>query len=234
MGGEAMNYKTVCRLERVTDKIEETLFVIGAIPLGILYIPVYIMLLLRDFYKKKRQERIIAKWAGTHEDIGKLPYDVKIDMLEAGKINLSNYPHDRKNYLHCRDKDLYPFFRKRKLVLDFMEIAYVENKYCERMHHFFEEHAEWIKDFEHWHGFRIVFIDYEEMKEGMFFPQDFDNFMNHGFLWNEYTSSCDPEYGLGCADHIYVDIELTSDDDIKKQMQLFMWHVYNTFQWRII
>lgn len=229
-----MDYRTICWLEKATDKLEETIFVIGAIPVGILYTPIYIAIKLHEWCQKKKQMRIIDRLTNVPEDIKTLPYNVRLDMVEKGKIKISTLPHDRKNYLHCRDNNLYPFHRERKFKLGLMEIAYVENTYSKRMHRFFEEQAEWIKDFEYWHGFKIVFIDYDEMKDGMFFPQDFDDYMNHGFLCNKYISSADPEYAFICDDHMYVDINLTTDEDIKRQMHLFMSQVYNTFQWRLI
>lgn len=227
-----MNYNTICRLERITDKTEEIMFVIGAIPVFILYSPFYLFSELRERYRKKKEERFLNDWNGNVEDIKPLSYSIKNALVEKGKINIAELPHEHKKYR--RDSALFPFHRKKKLNLDFLEIAYVENNRCERMHRFFEEQAEWIKDFEHWHGFRIVFISNDDIKKGLLFPQDFDDYMNHGFLWNEHISSGDPEYGFDCQNHIFVDIELTSDEDIKKQMQLFMSKVYGSFQWMLV
>lgn len=227
-----MKYKTLCKLERVTDKLEVHLLVIGAIPVFILYSPFYLYSKLQEKYEERKQKKFLNNWTGNVEDIKKLSYGTKDELVEMGKINIAELPHDHKNY--HRDSALFPFHRKKKLNLDFQEIAYVENKHCERMHRFFEEQAEWIKDFEHWHGFRIVFINGDDIKEALLFPQDFDGYMNHGFLWDEHTSSGDPEYGFDCQYHIYVDIELTSDEDIKKQMHLFMSKVYESFQWMLV
>lgn len=227
-----MNYDTLCRLERITDKLEVIFLFIGAIFVLILYAPFYIYRKLCDKYEKRQQEKFLNNWTGNVKDIKKLSYNTKKELVEKGKIIISQLPHDHNNYHN--DAALFPFHRERKLVLDFQEIAYIENKHCERMHRFFEEQAEWIKDFEHWHGFKIVFIDYDKMKEGMFFPQDFDTHMNHGFLWNEHISTGDPEYGFDCNKHLYMEIELTSDEDIKRQMHLFMSKVYEVFQWMLV
>lgn len=227
-----MKYKTLCRLEKITDKLEVNMLVVAAIPFLILYSPFYLFSQLREKYEKKKEESFLNDWNGNVEDIKKLSFSTKDELVEMGKINIAELPHDHMNYR--RDSALFPFHQKNKLNLDFQEIAYVENKPCERMHQFFEEQAEWIKDFEHWHGFRIVFINSDDIKEGLLFPQDFDNYMNHGFLWNEHTSSGDPEYGFDCKNHIFVDIELTTDEDIKKQMHLFMSKVYESFQWMLV
>lgn len=227
-----MNYKALCRLEKITGKIVENMVVIGGIPIFILYLPFHFFSQLSEKREKKKQEQFRNNWTGNVNDIKKLSYSTKEELLETGKINIAELPHDHKNYR--RDSAVFPFHQKNKLNLDFQEIAYVENKHCERMHRFFEEQAEWIKDFEHWHGFRIVFINCDEIKEGLLFPQDFYDYMNHGFLWNEHTSSGDPEYGFDCKNHLYVDIELTTDEDIKKQMHLFMSKVYESFQWMLV
>lgn len=229
-----MKYETICTLEKITEKTELSLFCIAAAPVVVLCLPVIAYKHIRDKRQKKMEEERKEDWSGRVEDIKKLSYTTKNYLVETGKIKISELPHDRKKYHSSMWETVFPFRRKRKLELGFQEIAYVENNYCERMHRFFEEQAEWVKDFEHWHGFRIVFVNNDELKEGMLFPQDFDDYMNHGFLWNGHTSSGDPEYGFDCQNYLYADFQLTSDEDIKRQMHLFMSKAYESFQWALV
>lgn len=205
-----MRYETLCKLHKVTDKTEEVLVAIAGIVFGVFYLPVYLSMRLYDWLQEKRKNRIINK-------------------IEQGKTRISSLPHSRKKYNQWHNINLYPFHRERKLILGRTTIVYVENKYCDRMHKFFEEQAEWIKDFEQWHGVHVAFVDNEELKEGMFFPQDLDNCMNHGFLWNQNASSSEPEYGFSCINHYYIEIDPSSDEEIKKQMHIFMSKVYGRF-----
>lgn len=224
-----MKYETVCRLQNATENIEDVLIAITAIVAGVFYIPIYLSMRLYDCLKEKRRYYLINKYAISPDDAETLSRDEINALIEQGKARISNLPHSRKSYNQQHNKYLYPFHSERKLILRRTTIAYVENRYCERMHKFFEENTEWIKDFEQWHGVHIVFVDNEELKEGMFFPQDLDNCMNHGFLWHQYASTAEPEYGFSCDNHYYVDITPTSDEDIKTQMHIFMSKVYNFF-----
>lgn len=222
-----MNYNTICKFQRITDKIENVMLAFVVIIGGIFYIPVFISMRLYEYLLEKGKVYRINKYVAFPDEMKGLSLDEKIALIEQGKIRISTLPHNRKNY--SQNKYLFPFHKERKLILEDTVIAYIENRYCDRMHLFFEKEAEWIKDFEQWHDVRIVYIDAEDIKEGMFFPQDFENYMNHGFLWHQYASSTDPEYDFWCDNHYYVDIALSSDDDIKKQMHIFMSRVYDGF-----
>lgn len=224
-----MKYEILCKLQEVTDKIEEGLVVFAGIVVGVFYLPVYLSMRLYDWLRGKRKDYIINKYAIFPDDTETLTCEETITLIEEGKIRISNLPHSRKNYNQWFNLNLYPFYCERKLILGRTTIAYVENKYCERMHKFFEEQSEWLREFEQWHGVHIIFVDNEELKEGMFFPQDLDNCMNHGFLWNQDVISSDPEYGFSCINHHYIEIDPSADEDIKKQMHILMSKVHNRF-----
>lgn len=219
-----MRYSTLCRIQRVTEKIESILYYVGLFVGGIIVLPALIVMKWHDWYQKKKIERLIDKHVKRSDNPEELSSDI-----EKGRVRIAELPHNRKNYTMEHDLYLYPFHTERSLVLDSTSIAYVENLYCERMHRFFLEQAEWIKDFEHWHGVRLVFVDGEHVKEGMFFPQDFYTYMNHGLLWNQHASLPDPEYGFLGDNHYYVEITLASDEEIKQQMHIFMSKVYDKF-----
>lgn len=224
-----MKYETICKLHKVTDKLEEILFVMGALVCGVFYIPVYLSMMLYDWFLKKKNDYLINKYAMFPDETDTLSRDEIKALIERGKIRISNLPHSRKKYNLRHNKHLYPFHSERKLHLGSTTIAYVENRYCERMHQFFEQQIEWLKEFEQWHGVHIVFVNNEELKEGMFFPQDLDNCMNHGFLWHQHANSTEPEYDFSCDCHYYVDINPLSDDEIKQQMHVFMSKVHERF-----
>lgn len=224
-----MNYGTLCKLQKAIDNIEEVLFVIAAIVAGVFYIPIYLSMRLYDWLREKRKDYLINKYAIFPDGTESLTRDEINSLVERGKIRISNLPHNHKNYNLLHKKHLYPFHSERKLHLGSTTIAYVENRYSERMHQFFEQQIEWIKEFEQWHGVHIVFVNNEELKEGMFFPQDLDNCMNHGFLWHKHVSSTEPEYNFSCDSHYYVDINPLSNDEIKQQMHVFMSKVHERF-----
>lgn len=224
-----MNYDTLCKLQKAIDNIEEVLFVIAAIVAGVFYIPIYLSMRLYDWLREKRKDYLINKYAIFPDGTESLTRDEINSLVERGKIRISNLPHNRKNYNLLHKKHLYPFHSERKLHLGSTTIAYVENRYSERMHQFFTEQVEWIADFEQWHGVHIVFVNNEELKEGMFFPQDLANCMNHGFLWHQDARTTEPEYDFSCDCHYYVDINSLSDDEIKQQMHVFMSKVHERF-----
>lgn len=224
-----MKYETLCRLHRMTDKIEETLVVVAALVAGVYYFPVYLSMRLYEWLQEKRNDYIINKYAILPDEAETLTRDEVRTLIEQGKIRIYNLPHSRKKYDKRFNINLYPFHSERKLIPGRTTIAYVENRYCHRMHQFFEEQAQWIKEFEQWHGVHIAFVDNEELKEGMFFPQDLDNCMNHGFLWNQNTRISEPEYDFWCINHHYIEIDPSSDEDIKKQMHVFMSKVHDRF-----
>lgn len=224
-----MKYETVCRLHKVTDKIEEVLVVIAGIVAGVFYLPVYLSMRLYEWLHEKRIDYLINKYAIFPDDTETLTRDEVKALIEQGKIRISNLPHSHKKYNQRYNKNVYPFHSERNLILGRTTIAYVENRYCDRMHKFFEEQAEWIKEFEQWHGVHIAFVDNEELKEGMFFPQDLDDCMNHGFLWNQDVRNSEPEYDLSCIIHHYIEIDPSSDENIKKQMHVFMSKVHDRF-----
>lgn len=229
-----MNYKLVCTLEKVFEKAEfACICIMAPIPL-LLYSPVYFLKKAKEWYKDRKKSQLLDKSVITPDVIKELDCDDKERLIKEGRIVISELPHTLHSESDSGNLYLCLFHKERKLVLDFQTIAYVENEYCERMHRFFEEQREWIKEFEEWHAWKIEFIDSMTVKEGMLFSKDFDNHMNHGFLWNTYTSSGDHEYGFVGDRHLYFDINLATDDEIKQQMHLFMSAIYSSFQWHLI
>lgn len=229
-----MNYKLVCTLETFFEKAGFVCTCIIAPILLLFFSPVYFGIKAKKWHKTRKKAQLLDKSVITPDVIKELDYDDKERLLKEGRIVISELPHTLRSNHSSGQLYLCYFHKERKLVLDFQTIAYVENKYCERMHRFFEEQSEWIKEFGEWHAWKIEFIDCETMKEGMFFPKDFKEHMNHGFLWNAYTSSGDSEYGFTGDRHLYFDINLATDDEIKQQMHLFMSAIYSSFQWQLI
>lgn len=131
-----------------------------------------------------------------------------------------------ENHTTTNKDDRFYFFEKRKLTIPYDQLVYVENEYNEKMHRFFNDNADWLEDWQKWHGFDIANYDFEDIKEGMLYPQDFVVF-KHGFLWHSPMSSWDKESDLFGNIHYYYEIDPESETSIKEQMDSFMSKIYN-------
>lgn len=123
-----------------------------------------------------------------------------------------------ENHVLTDKNDRFMFFRKRKLKIPHNQLVYVETDYNEEMHRFFDENAEWLEAWQRWHGWEIAYYDAEDIKEGMFYPQDYAVF-KHGFLRNPGYSSGDRESKAFGDIHYYYEIDADSDVSIKDQME---------------
>ena len=135
-----------------------------------------------------------------------------------------------KNHVTPDKNDSFFFYEKRKLTIPYDKLVYVETDYCEKLHHFFRDNAEWLETWQKWHGWDIAEYDYEDIKEGLLYPQDFAVF-KHGFFWNSPMSSWDKESDLFGNIHYYYEIDPDSDTPIKEQMELFMRQIYDVVDW---
>lgn len=135
-----------------------------------------------------------------------------------------------KNHVTPDKNDSFFFYEKRKLTIPYDKLVYVETDYCEELHHFFRDNTEWLETWQKWHGWDIAEYDYEDIKEGMLYPQDFAVF-KYGFLWHSPMSSWDKESDLFANIHYYYEIDPDSDTPIKKQMELFMRQIYDVVDW---
>lgn len=153
----------------------------------------------------------------------------KNDKLKE-KLKNREIPLTIKNHATPNKNDKFFFFEKRKLTIPYDKLVYVETDYCEKLHHFFSDNAEWLETWQKWHGWDIAEYSYEDIKEGMLYPQDFAVF-KHGFLWHSPMSSWDKESDLFGNIHYYYEIDPDSDTPIKEQMELFMRQIYDVVDW---
>lgn len=142
---------------------------------------------------------------------------------ESRQISLENYPHTTTD-----TRDRFLFYENRKLILPCDALVYIENEYNEELHKFFDENKEWIEHWSAWHGWDIIEVDYEDIKEGMVFPQDFKVF-RHGFLWRSPCSSSEKEYDIFGNIHYYYDLNPSSEVPIKQQMKDMMQRIHSEF-----
>ena len=166
---------------------------------GMVYDPIRKEWITRDEHEKDKQKKSIEN--------REIP------------INAENHKPTDKN-------DRFMFFEKRNLKMPYDQLVYVESEYNEEIHRFFTENAEWLEMWQRWHGWDIVEYDAEEIKEGMFYPDDYVVF-KHGFLWRSHMSSWDKESGIFGNIHHYFELDITSEKTIKDQMECMMRKIYD-------
>ncbi|GEM_PF-2351877 len=141
------------------------------------------------------------------------------------KIENREIPLVAGNHVAPQKDGKFLFFEKRKLYLQTNQLVYVETEYNEKLHRFFDDNADWIERWQYWYGLNIVKADYEDIKEGMLYPQDFSVF-KHGFLWHSIFLSDDKESGIWGSEHRYHEIDPDSEIPIKEQMERFPTKIY--------
>lgn len=146
------------------------------------------------------------------------------------KLKNREIPLTVENHVTPNKNDKFFFYEKRKLKIPYDKLVYVETDYCEKLHHFFSDNAEWLETWQKWHGWDIAEYSYKDIKEGMLYPQDFAVF-KHGFLWHSPMSSWDKESDLFGNIHYYYEIDPDSDTPIKEQMELLMRQIYDVVDW---
>lgn len=221
MGGVTMKYETAERIYKTMQKVEEyNFYILIAIPFFVIY-PFWA---LYEGYKY-----LVHKSRGDVRDPDSGEWTTK-EKIEQNKLKVKmknrEIPLAVRNHIHPRKDDCFYFFEKRNLKIPTDKLVYVESEYNDTMHRFFNENTEWIDRWQRWYGFDIVDADYEDIKEGMFFPEDFAVF-KHGFLWHSPISSRDREADIFGNIHYY-EIDPDSDISIKEQMDLFMRKIYDT------
>lgn len=146
--------------------------------------------------------------------------------IRRQKIKNREIPLVVANHTPTHKNDKFLFFEKRKLRIPYDQLVYVESEYSEEIHHFFADNAEWLETWQRWHGWDIAEYDVEDIKEGMFYPQDYSVF-RHGFLWCSPTNSWDEESGVYGNIHYYYELNPTSDKSLKDQMESMMRKIYD-------
>lgn len=132
------------------------------------------------------------------------------------------------NHVTPNKDKVFFFFEKRKLVFPYSQLVYVETVRCEKIRRFMEEDAEWLDTWTRWYGFEIVEYAAEDIKEGMFYPQDFAMF-RHGFLCNSGRLNEDKESGISGCVYRYYEIEPDSKNSIREQMESMIREIYKVY-----
>lgn len=145
------------------------------------------------------------------------------------KIEAREMPLDVEHHVTVDKNDKFLFFSKRKLIVPYYQLVYVEAEYDECIHAFFTENAGWLETWQRWHGFDIVEYDAEDIKEGMLYPQDYAVF-KHGFLWRSPVSSWDKDSEVYGNIHHYFEIDTNSEMPIKEQMERMMSKIYDVIE----
>lgn len=224
-----MKTETLFRIKKILEKIEKCntfviflVFIISFIPFRALYeIYKYIVRFINKRRKGMVYDLLNDEW------ITKEKYDARV--LKE-KIEAREEPLVVENHV-VPDKDAqFFFFKKRKLIIPHDQLVYIETEYNEKLHQFFTDNAEWLETWQKWHGWEIAGYDYEDIKEGMFYPEDFAVF-RHGFLWHSPMSSGDNASGLSGSIHYYYEIDPDSAVPIKEQMEQFMRKIYYVVDW---
>lgn len=216
-----MKIETLKRIYKVIKAIDDALlYLICAIVIftGLPFAAIYKG--IRFIYRRLR-----GKLYDSNTDTWKTKEEIEKEEREKRILN-REIPLVVKKHKTPKDGDRIMFFEKRKLKIPYDQIVYVETEYNEKMHSFMSTEKEWLNTFQKWYGFDIVHYNYEDIKEGMFYPQDFSVF-RHGFLWCSNQSSGDIETKISGNIHYYFDIDMDSDIPIKTQMKSMMSKIYN-------
>lgn len=215
-----MTLKTLNTILKAMDAIEKAELYLFCLILTIILTPfAAIYTGIRYIYRRLRgkvYDSDAKKW--------KTKKEIEQERLEK-RIRNREVPLAVKKHKTPKEGDRFMFFEKRKLVIPYDQLVYVETEYNEAMHSFLSTEKEWLDTFQKWHGFDIVDYNYEDIREGMFYPQDFSVF-KHGFLWRSNENSWDKESHIYGDIHYYYEIDPDSDIPIKDQMKSMMSKIY--------
>lgn len=216
-----MKQETLIRLDQILKKVDDAnIFVLIAIVTVIIYPFLAIYEVCKYIVRRvtgKVYDSTSKEWISKEEQLK--------EKVENREISLKV-----ENHVPPNKDDRFYFFEKRKLIIPYDKLVYVETVYNDKLHCFFEENEEWLDTWQKWHGWDIVSYNYEDIKEGMLYPEDFAVF-KHGFLWHSPTSSCDKDSDIFGNIHYYFEIDPDSATPIKDQMELFMHKIYNNIDW---
>ena len=216
-----MKQEALKRLDNILELIDKgNMYVIAGIATAVA-IP---FLLINEAWKY-----LARKLKGKVYDSASKEWITKEEQLKEKQKN-REIPLTDENHVTPNKNDRFFFFEKRKLSIPYDKLVYVETEYNEKLHNFFSDNAEWLETWQKWHGWDFAEYSYEDIKEGMFYPQDFAVF-KHGFLWHSPMSSWDTESDLFGNIHYYYEIDPDSDTPIKQQMELFMRQIYDVVDW---
>lgn len=215
-----MKYETLVRIDKILEKVADGNIYAITIMLTAVATPFILISEAWKYAVRKVKGKIYddssKEWI-TKEELAKNELNRKVKNREIPLV-VENHVAPDKN-------DCFYFFEKRKVEIPCDKLAYVESEYCKKLHRFFDDNAEWLDAWQRWHGWDIVEYSDDDIREGMFYPQDFEVF-KHGFLWCTPYSSFDDESDLCGSCHYYFEIDPDSEIPIKEQMELFMRKIY--------
>lgn len=209
-----MTYRSWERLARITKGINDwstnAICFIIAVPVGIVLSPFAGIWyggkwLYRHFHKEKEEVEEVK--------------EVKPHITP--KPNVGSFLFKRGSFLFKGD---------RALKVPYDKIAYVETEPDARIRKFFEKNKEWLRQWQEWYGIDIIFVDSNQIREGMVYPQDFYVF-RHGFIWQMPISAGDGinDDERGDVAH-YFELNTKDAQPLRKQMENFAAIVYRSVE----
>lgn len=215
-----MNIQTLEKVDEMLEVVEKWNSYAIALVLTVIAVP---FILLHEAWKYiVRKVRRMVYDETSKEWVTRAEYEKKIIRK---RIENRELPLVMENHVSPDSTGCFLFFKKKKLTIPYDQLVYVETEYNEKLHCFFDENVEWLETWQRWFGWDIVEYDYEDIKEGMLYPVDFDVF-KHGFLWHSPFSGIDQESGLNEETYYYYEINPDSEVSVEEQMEMMMSKVY--------
>ena len=158
-----MKQKTLNRIDNILELIEKgNMYVIAGIA-TVIAIP-FLMLneawkFLVKILKGKVYDSASKEWITKKER--------ENNILKEKQKN-REIPLTDENHVTPNKNDRFFFFEKRKLSIPYDKLVYVETEYNEKLHNFFSDNAEWLETWQKWHGWDIINVDYDDLKEECF------------------------------------------------------------------
>lgn len=198
------------------------------IPLSLIFFPLrnisrHAYALLRGMhYDDNREEYIsLEEYKVEKEKERKEKRNEKIkEEIEKGKIKTTDVPHTPKHPFTdflCVEDD------SEKLPVD--AVAYIENEPDAKIHKFFIDESEYIRQLSQKYGIDFIRMDITKLKSKMLFPQDIEE-MHHGIIWHSGTLTGESEYGLWGCKYLYFELNAKDNDSIKSQLENAMNTIY--------
>ena len=222
-----MKNETLYRLDQILSDVDEKqrdalVFCIAAVGTAIAlpFILIYeggceVYWRMKGYVRDKDTNNWVTKEQQARKDINR-------------RICNRELPLVTENHVARKKNDPVFVFEKRKLVFPYNQLVYVETKRCEKIRKFMDDDAEWLDNWQQWYGYDIAEYDAEDIKEGMFYPQDFAVF-RHGFLCYSGRLNEDKESGLcGCM-YRYYEIDPDSKIPLREQMERMIREVYKVY-----
>lgn len=140
--------------------------------------------------------------------------------LNAREADLSGVIKERKP-----DNPHFYMYHNRTFDMPLFTLMYVENEPCERLHTFFKDNEQWLKEWMNWYGFEFCIADAEALRRDLLYPSDFSH-MPHGiaYLSNRCPSTYD--YSVKCDIVFYYTIPTGTDEEIRDFFDLLAQNYY--------